>query len=192
MTRKAARADWTVVPESPTAIEAIAARCRKLVTKRALVAAGVAMVPMPGVDWVTDVGMLVKLLPEINEAFGLTPSRSSAWRRTAAWSSTRCSAAGGGMLVGRVVTQKLVMLPAEGGRRAADRAAGRQVRADRRAGRVGRADLFGPEVRLRAAHPAMHRRVRAAAVAGPAGHYAGLSACRQARAHRYNPAFVGV
>ena len=55
--------------------EAIAERCRKLVTQRALVAAGVAMVPVPGLDWLTDVGVLIKLLPEINRAFGLTPEQ---------------------------------------------------------------------------------------------------------------------
>lgn len=109
MSRKAAHADWTVVPESPRAIEAVAARCRKLVTKRALVAAGVAMVPIPGVDWVTDVGMLVKLLPEINEAFGLTPAqieRLAPDRRVVVYKALSTA---GGMVVGRVVTQKLVL-----------------------------------------------------------------------------------
>jgi len=109
MTRKAARADWTVVPESPKAIEAVAARCRKLVTKRALMAAGVAMVPIPGVDWVTDVGMLVKLLPEINEAFGLTPAqieRLAPDRRVVVY---KVLSTAGGMVVGRVITQKLVL-----------------------------------------------------------------------------------
>ena len=55
--------------------EAIARQCRKLVTQRAMFAAGVAMVPIPGLDWLTDVGVLVKLLPEINRAFGLTPEQ---------------------------------------------------------------------------------------------------------------------
>mgnify|MGYP006325073143 CR=1 FL=1 len=35
-------------------------RCRRLVTKRAMLAAGVAMVPIPGLDWVTDIGVLAK------------------------------------------------------------------------------------------------------------------------------------
>jgi hypothetical protein len=46
------------------ALAATAARCRKRVRQRAMLAAGVAMVPIPGVDWITDVGVLVKLLPE--------------------------------------------------------------------------------------------------------------------------------
>lgn len=109
MARRAAHTEWTVVPESPQAIEAVAARCRRLVTKRALLAAGVAMVPIPGVDWVTDIGVLVKLLPEINTAFGLTPAqieRLAPDRRIVVYKALSTA---GGMVVGRVVTQKLVM-----------------------------------------------------------------------------------
>jgi len=32
-------------------------------------------VPIPGIDWVTDVGILVRLLPKINESFGLSPEQ---------------------------------------------------------------------------------------------------------------------
>ena len=63
-------------------VEAIARHCRRLVGQRALLAAGVAMVPIPGLDWVTDVGVLVRVLPEINHAFGCRQTRSSAWRPT--------------------------------------------------------------------------------------------------------------
>jgi hypothetical protein len=59
-------------------IEAIVRRCRRMVTQRALLAAGVATVPVPGLDWVTDVGILVRLLPKINEAFGLSPGTGRA------------------------------------------------------------------------------------------------------------------
>jgi hypothetical protein len=65
---------WEVIP-SPSDAQRIAQRCRRKVTQRALVAAGVAMVPVPGLDLLTDVGLLMKLLPEINEAFGLTPEQ---------------------------------------------------------------------------------------------------------------------
>jgi uncharacterized protein (DUF697 family) len=91
------------------ATEAIARRCRKLVSQRAMLAAGVAMVPVPGLDWITDVGVLVKLLPEINRAFGLTPEqieRLAPDRRVVVY---KAISAGGGMLVGKVVTRDLVL-----------------------------------------------------------------------------------
>jgi uncharacterized protein (DUF697 family) len=95
------------VPED--AIDAIARQCRRLVTQRALLAAGVAMVPVPGLDWLTDVGVLVKLLPEINRAFGLSPEqieRLAPQRRLVVY---KAISSGGGLLVGKLVTRELVI-----------------------------------------------------------------------------------
>jgi uncharacterized protein (DUF697 family) len=90
-------------------VDAIAARCRRVVTQRALMAAGVAMVPVPGLDWLTDVGVLVKLLPEINRAFGLSPDqieRLAPDRRVVVY---KAISTGGGLLVGKLVTRELVI-----------------------------------------------------------------------------------
>jgi uncharacterized protein (DUF697 family) len=97
------------VPGTPAAIEAVARYCRRQVSKRALFAAGVAMVPVPGLDWLTDVAVLVKLLGEINTAFGLSPAqieRLAPDRRLVVY---KAISTGGGLLVGRVVTQRLVV-----------------------------------------------------------------------------------
>ena len=94
----------------PDAVGLIAERCRKRVHQRALLAAGVAMVPVPGIDWVTDVGLLVRLLPEISSAFGLSPAqveRLAPDRRVVVY---KAISAGGSMLLGRMVTKELVML----------------------------------------------------------------------------------
>ncbi|MFT3665699.1 hypothetical protein [Piscinibacter sp.] len=102
-------AEWEVVPDTPTRIEAAAERCRRLVTKRALFGAGVAMVPLPGVDWMTDVALLLKLIPQINQEFGLTPEqveRLAPDRRVVVY---KAITAGGGMLIGRVVTREVLM-----------------------------------------------------------------------------------
>ena len=59
--------EWEVMPEGSSPgrddLQAIAKRCRQRVGRRALFAAGVAMVPVPGLDWLTDIGLLMKLLP---------------------------------------------------------------------------------------------------------------------------------
>ncbi|MFY7855339.1 MAG: hypothetical protein ACOVQT_04305, partial [Rubrivivax sp.] len=69
--------EWEVVdgPLPRTDLSAVTRRCRQLVRRRALLAAGVATVPVPGLDWVTDVGILVRVLPQINEAFGLSEAQ---------------------------------------------------------------------------------------------------------------------
>jgi uncharacterized protein (DUF697 family) len=105
----AAAAEWMLVPESAAQIDAVAKHCRRLVTRRALVGAGVAMVPVPGIDWVTDIGILMKLIPEINRAFGLTPEqveRLSPDRRLVVY---KAITAGGSLLLGRLITRELVM-----------------------------------------------------------------------------------
>jgi uncharacterized protein (DUF697 family) len=104
-----AATDWVVVPDTPAEVEAVVRQCRRLVNKRALMAAGVAVVPIPGVDWVTDVAVLLKLIPEINRAFGLTPEqidRLAPDRRLVVY---KAISAGSGMLVGRLVTRDLIV-----------------------------------------------------------------------------------
>ncbi len=81
-----------------------------MVRRRALVAAGVAALPLPGLDWLTDVGILVDLLPRINAAFGLSPEqiqRLAPDRRIVVY---RAISAGGGMLIGKIVTRDLVLM----------------------------------------------------------------------------------
>jgi len=98
-----------MIPSNPEAIARAAQQCRKLVSKRALMAAGVAMVPIPGVDWLTDIGVLMKVLPEINAAFGLSAEqveRLSPQRRLVVY---KALSAAGGLVAGRLVTRELVM-----------------------------------------------------------------------------------
>jgi uncharacterized protein (DUF697 family) len=95
---------------APDAVGLIADRCRKRVRQRAMLAAGVALVPVPGIDWVTDVGLLVRLLPEISSAFGLSNEqveRLAPDRRVVVY---KAISAGGSVLLGRIVTKELVML----------------------------------------------------------------------------------
>jgi uncharacterized protein (DUF697 family) len=107
------KTEWEVMPDgaSPAAgdLQAIAKRCRQRVGRRALFAAGVAMVPVPGLDWLTDIGLLMKLLPEISAAFGLSPAqveRLAPDRRIVVY---KAISTGGGLLVGKVVTRELVL-----------------------------------------------------------------------------------
>lgn len=105
---KAEATEWVLVPESPSQVEAVARQCRRIVNRRALMAAGVSIVPIPGLDWITDVGVLLKVIPEINRAFGLTPEqveRLAPDRRLVVY---KAISAGGSMLVGKLVTRELI------------------------------------------------------------------------------------
>ena len=104
-----ANPEWEVVPGTGQDVQAIAQRCRQQVKRRALFAAGVAMVPLPGLDWLADVGVLVRSLPQISAEFGLSPAqieRLAPDRRVVVY---KAISAGGGMLVGKIITRELVM-----------------------------------------------------------------------------------
>ena len=97
-------------PAGPDSIERIAERCRKLVNRRALLAAGVAMVPVPGVDWITDIGVLVKVLPEISTAFGLSEAQVERLAPDRRLMVYKAISAGGSMVLGRLVTRDVVLM----------------------------------------------------------------------------------
>lgn len=104
-----ARADaWTVVPGNEREIDVVVRHCRKMVSRRAMVAAGVAAVPIPGIDWVTDVAVLMKLIPDINRAFGLTPAQIERLAPDRRVTVFKAVSAGGSMLIGKMVTRELV------------------------------------------------------------------------------------
>ncbi len=102
-------AAWTVVPASQRELDAVIHHCRRLVSRRAVMAAGVSVVPIPGLDWLTDIAVLMKLIPDINHAFGLTAGqveRLSPDRRVVVY---KAISAGGSMLVGKLVTREVVI-----------------------------------------------------------------------------------
>jgi len=66
-------------------------------------------VPVPGIDWLTDVAVLAKLIPDINHAFGLTAAqveRLAPDRRVVVY---KAISAGGSMLIGKLVTRELLL-----------------------------------------------------------------------------------
>ena len=101
--------EWQVVPTSASDIDAVARHCRHMVSRHSLLAAGVTMVPIPGVDWFTDIAVLMRLLPDINRAFGLSAEqieRLAPERKIVVY---KALAAGGGMLIGKVITRGMVI-----------------------------------------------------------------------------------
>jgi uncharacterized protein (DUF697 family) len=107
--RRSSSRDLAIVPASRRDIDAVARQCRKLATRRALISAGAAVVPVPGIDVAVDVSVLVTMIDDINTAFGLTPEqieRLAPRRKAYAYKAVM---AVGSALVGRVVTRELVV-----------------------------------------------------------------------------------
>jgi uncharacterized protein (DUF697 family) len=97
-----------LLPNSVADMEEVKRRCRVLLTKRALLSAGAALVPLPGLDIAADVGILLKMIPEINREFGLTPvqiERLDANKRVLVYQAI---VAFGGAMIGKVMTYELV------------------------------------------------------------------------------------
>ena len=90
-------------------LDAIRDECRALVTRRAALSAGAAVVPLPGVDVGTDVAILIRLLPKINQQFGLTPEQIDRLDTDTKSVVMMFITGLGASLVGRLVTRELVI-----------------------------------------------------------------------------------
>jgi len=102
------RNEWTVLPSCEADIDAVRERCRRLVRRRAAVSAGVAAVPIPGVDVLSDLGLFTQLIDQVNHEFGLSPAQIDRMQPNLKLIAYEAVVSLGGMLVGKVVTRELV------------------------------------------------------------------------------------
>ena len=84
-------------------------RSRQLLHKRALVAAAAGAAPVPGLDWLVDAALLSRLIPQINAEFGLSPEQIARLDPERRQQVQKAITTVGAMLVGKVVTQGLVL-----------------------------------------------------------------------------------
>ncbi len=95
-------------------VDIIREQCRSLARKRALVSAGVAVVPVPFLDVMVDASMLTVLIPEISQRFGLAPEQIEAFdpeTKKLAWTEI---ARRGSQFLGLVVTRTIVRQSVQG------------------------------------------------------------------------------
>jgi uncharacterized protein (DUF697 family) len=91
------------------ALEAAVKRSRKLLNKRAVVAAAASAVPVPGLDWIVDAAMLSKLIPEINKEFGLTPQQLDQLEPKKRDQVQKAVTLVGSVLIGKFISRDLVI-----------------------------------------------------------------------------------
>ena len=91
------------------ALEAAVKRSRKLLNKRALVAAMASAVPVPGLDWAVDAALLSKLIPEINREFGLTPAQLDRLDPKKRDQVQKAATMVGSVLIGKFISRDLII-----------------------------------------------------------------------------------
>ena len=94
---------------STARLDAIRRDCRRMVTNRSLAAAGAAVVPIPGVDLVADIGLLSTMLPAISRAFELDHESIQKLDPDIAQRVFVIAASMGNNVIGRMVTRKLAI-----------------------------------------------------------------------------------
>ncbi len=91
------------------ALAAAVKRSRKLLNKRAMVAAAASAVPVPGLDWAVDAALLSRLIPEINKEFGLTPQQLDQLEPQKRDQVQKAVAMVGSMLIGKFISRDLLL-----------------------------------------------------------------------------------
>ena len=91
------------------ALEAAVKRGRKLLNKRALVAAVASAVPLPGLDWVVDAALLTKMIPAINKEFGLAPEQIEQLDPKKREQVRNAAATVGSLLIGKFISRDLII-----------------------------------------------------------------------------------
>lgn len=88
-------------------LDRVRTECRHMVTRRAAMAAGAAVVPIPGADLVADIGLLSRMLPEISAKFELDHASVKAMDPDMAQQVFVMAANMGNTVIGRMVTRRL-------------------------------------------------------------------------------------
>ncbi len=87
--------------------------CRKLLHRRALVAAAAGAVPVPGLDWAVDAALLSRLVPQINARFGLSPMQIERLAPRQREQVQKAVAMVGSVLVGKFISKELMLRAAQ-------------------------------------------------------------------------------
>jgi uncharacterized protein (DUF697 family) len=84
-------------------------RSRRLLARKALMAAAASAVPLPGVDWAADAALLSRLVPQISAEFGLAVTQIESLAPHKRERIQAAAKAVGALLVGRLVTRDLLL-----------------------------------------------------------------------------------
>ena len=98
-----------VLPHNQFELDEAVKRAKAIVTRRAALASVASLVPIPGLDIAVDIAAVMKLIPAINQEFGLTPAqieKLSPGRRMVVYKSI---VAVGSLMIGKLVTKEMAI-----------------------------------------------------------------------------------
>lgn len=98
-----------MLPRTIEELEKLRDQCKSMVTTRASLSAGSAIVPIPGVDIAADVGLLIEMIPTINRKFGLTPDQIDDLDHQTKKIILVAITSIGSEMIGKMITKQLIM-----------------------------------------------------------------------------------
>jgi hypothetical protein len=98
-----------VMPRNAEEIEAAKRRARKRLTRTAAMASAASIIPLPGIDIAVDAAALIRLIPEINREFGLTPEQIEQLSPNKQLIVYKAIVAVGGAMIGKLITREIVI-----------------------------------------------------------------------------------
>lgn len=101
--------EWGPIPVNARDISTVREHCRRMVRRKAIMAAGVSAIPIPGIDVVSDLSMFAKLVDDVNTSFGLTAEQIDRLQPSHKLIAYKAAVGIGGMLVGKIVSRELLV-----------------------------------------------------------------------------------
>ena len=97
------------LPRNAHEVELAKKRSRARLTKTAALASAASIIPLPGIDIAVDAAALIKLIPEINREFGLTPAQIEQLSPNKQFIIYKAIVVVGGAMIGKLITRELVI-----------------------------------------------------------------------------------
>lgn len=98
-----------MLPRTQYELEQIRKQCRKMVTKRACISGGAAIIPVPGTDVAVDVVLLTELIQSVNKRFGLTKNQIDTYDAKTKMLIFNLIKKTGKTMVGKVITREVII-----------------------------------------------------------------------------------
>lgn len=99
----------TVSPKAVAGSDPRIIECKKWVSRKAILSAGAAVLPIPGLDVAADIALLTRLIHQINQRFGLSEAQIEALSPSKRALAYKAIQSVGSSLIGSAITRELIL-----------------------------------------------------------------------------------